>query len=131
MSIFIKATAGVLTALILCIHLHKYSKDFSLLLAMAVCTIVIIAAIHFLSPIFDFINNLRTIGNVDNNLLSVMLKVVGVGLLAEFTSLVCKDAGNESMGKALQVLSSVVVLWLSLPVFEELLSLLDKIMGTV
>jgi hypothetical protein len=52
-------------------------------------------------------------------------------MVAEFSSLICKDAGNESMGKALQILSSVVALWTCLPVFEKLFSLLDKILGAV
>ena len=131
MNVFIKATAGILTALILWINLHKNAKDFSVLLAIVACALVIIAAVDFIRPIVDFLNDLQEIGKIDGDLLSIILKVVGIGLLAEFTSLVCKDAGNEAMGKALQVLSSVVVLWLSLPVFEKLLSLLDKIMGTV
>ncbi len=131
MSVFIKATAGILTALILWLNLHKQAKDFSVLLALLACAMVIIAAISFLRPVIDFINKLQQIGNIDSELLSVILKVVGIGILAEFTALICKDAGNESMGKALQVLSSVVVLWLSLPVFEKLISLLDKILGAV
>ena len=131
MSDFLKATAGILTALILWLSLHKHTKDLSVLLTMVVCAMVIIAAIGFFRPVFDFISKIQKIGNVDNDLLTIILKVVGIGLITEFSSLICKDAGNESMGKALQVLSSAVVLWMSLPVFEKLLSLLDKILGTV
>lgn len=131
MSDFIKATAGILTALILWLTLHKHTKDLSVLLTMVVCAMVFIAAIGFFRPVIDFISKIQKIGNVDNDLLTIILKVVGIGLITEFSSLICKDAGNESMGKALQVLSSVVVLWMSLPVFEKLLSLLDKILGTV
>ena len=92
---------------------------------------VIIAAIGFFQPVIDLINKMKKIGNLDGDLLGIILKTVGIGLITEFSALICKDAGNESMGKALQVLSSAVVLWLSLPVFERLLSLLDKILGTV
>ena len=131
MSDFLKATAGILTALILWLSLHKHTKDLSVLLTMVVCAMVIIAAVSFFRPVFDFISKIQKICNVDNDLLTIILKVVGIGLITEFSSLICKDAGNESMGKALQVLSSAVVLWMSLPVFEKLLSLLDKILGTV
>lgn len=131
MSVFIKAAACVLIALILWLSLHKHTTDLSVLLTMAVCVMVIIAAIGFLRPVMDFISKIQKIGNFDNALLGVILKVVGIGLVSEFAALICKDAGNESMGKALQVLSSVVVLWMSLPVFEKLISLLDKILGTV
>ncbi len=131
MNIFIKATAGIFAALILWLNLHKQTKELSVLLTTAVCVLVITAAIGFLQPVIEFINRLQSIGNLDNDLLSIVLKVVGIGLLTEFTASICKDAGNESMGKALQVLSTAVVLWLSLPVFEKLLSLLDEILGTV
>ena len=131
MSVFIKATAVILTALILWLSLHKHAKDMSVLLTMAVCVMVTIAAIGFLNPVINFINRIQNIGNFDADLLAIILKVVGIGLITEFSSLICKDSGNESMGKALQVLSSVVVLWMSLPVYEKLLSLLDKILGTV
>lgn len=131
MSVFIKATAGILTALILWLILHKHTKEYSVLLTMIVCTIVLITTIGFIRPITDFISRIQNTANIDNDLLAIILKVVGIGMIAEFSSLICKDAGNESMGKALQILSSVVVLWISLPVFEKLFLLLDKILGAV
>lgn len=131
MNIFIKATACVLTALILWLCLYKHTKELSVLLTLGVCAIVLIAAISFIRPITEFISKIQKIGNIDHDLLAIILKAVGIGMVAEFSSLICKDAGNESMGKALQMLSSVVVLWISLPVFEKLFSLLDKILGAV
>lgn len=131
MNIFLKVTAGILTALILWLCLNKYSKDMSVLLTLAVCAIAFAAAITFLEPLVRFFHQLQDTGNLDEELLSVVLKSVGISLLGEICMLVCKDAGNESMGKVLQTLTTTVVLWLSLPVFEKLLSLLDKILGTV
>ncbi len=131
MDIFLKATAGVLTALILWLCLNKQNKDFSVLLNLAVCTMIIAAGFTILQPVLDFIANLRSIGKLDTQLISVVLKVVGIGLIAEICMFVCKDAGNESMGKSIQLLSSAVILWMSIPVFERLLSLLDEILGSI
>lgn len=131
MEVFLKASAGVLTALILWLSLNKYNKENAVLLTLAVCAMVITAAIAFLRPIIDFLQKLQGIGDLDNDLLAVILKAVGIGLITEISALICKDAGNESMGKALQILSSAAVLWISIPVFEKLISLLDKILGSV
>lgn len=131
MSVFLKAVAGVLTALILWLCLNKHSKDLSVLLTLAVCAMAFTAAITFLQPVVNFLQKIQAIGDLDEDLLSVVLKSVGIGLIGEICTLICKDAGNESMGKVLQTVSSVVVLWMSIPVFEKLLSLLDKILGTV
>lgn len=131
MSVFLKATAGILTALILWLVLSKHTKDMSVLLTLAVCAMLLTVSISFLQPILRFLQKIQAMGALDNDLLSVILKVVGIGLITEICAIICKDAGNESMGKSLQILSSVVVLWMSIPVFEKLLLLLDKILGTV
>lgn len=131
MDIFIKAAACILVALILWICLNKSGKDFSALLTLCVCAAVFIASVSFLKPVIDFIQKIADVGQLNDGLLSIMLRVVGIGLITEICTLVCKDAGNESMGKVLQAMSSCVILWLSIPVFEELLSLLDKILGNI
>ncbi len=131
MDIFLKTAGGILIALILWICLNKYNKENGAMLSMAVCAMVITAGIAFLEPVVSFLKKLQIIGNMDEDLLAVVFKTVGIGLIGEISMLICKDAGNESMGKALQILSTIVVLWMSLPVFEKLLSLLDKMLGSI
>lgn len=131
MNVFLKAVAGILTAVILWLCVNKDNKGVSVLLTLAVCTMVILVSAVFLQPIIEFIHKLQAVAELDENLLSVVLKAVGIGLLTELTMTICKDAGNETMGKSLQILSSAVVIWLSIPVFERLIALLDNILGTI
>lgn len=131
MNIFWKTAAGVLTAVILWINLSKSNKDVSVVMTLAVCAMAIIASAAFLQPIVSFGKKLQEIGKLDNELVSVVLKVVGIGIVTEIAALICKDAGNESLGKTLQFVSAAAVLWMSLPVFEKLLALLNKILGAI
>lgn len=131
MNIFLKATAAVLTALILWLYLSKNNRESATLLTLTACAVVMLSAVTLLRPVLDFIDTLQVTGNLDKDLLSVMLKAVGIGMIAEFSVLICKDSGNETMGKALQILSTVVILCISIPVFERLLSLLDNILGSL
>lgn len=131
MNIFLKAIGGVLIALILWISLSKQNKDFSTLLSLAVCVMIFIVSASFLRPVMQFAQKLQQLGDLDSELVSVVLKSVGIGIIGEISTLICKDAGNESLGKALQFLSITVVLWISIPVFEQLLTLLDNILGSL
>lgn len=131
MDVFLKAVAGVLTAIVLWLCVNKDNKGVSVLLTLAVCTMVISVSAIFLRPVIDFIHKIQFLGELDEELLSVVLKVVGIGLLAEISMMICKDAGNETMAKSLQILSSAAVIWMSIPVFERLLTLLDNILGTI
>ena len=131
MNEFLKATAGVLTALVLYLCLNKHNKDSSILLTLAVCAMVLLSTITILRPVLTFLEKVQTIGNLDNDLLSVLLKAVGIGMIAEISMLICKDAGNESMGKTIQMMATAVVLWISIPAFDKLLSLMNKILGSI
>lgn len=131
MDIFLKTVAGIITALVLWITLNRQGKDHAVLLTVAVCAMVVTVGITFLQPVVAFLRKVQAIGELDEDLVSVVLKAVGIGLIGEITVLICKDAGNESMGKALQILTTMVILRISVPVFEKLLLLLERILGSI
>ena len=131
MDIYFKVIAGVLTAVILWLCLGKQNKEISLLLSLSVCVMVITVALSFLKPIFGFIQELQELGSVNQELLEVILKVIGIGLLSELSAVICKDAGNESLSKTIQTMTTILVIRISIPVFEMLLSLLDEILGSI
>ena len=60
-----------------------------------------------------------------------MKKWVAVELLAEFSNLICIDCGNSAIGKMVQMLGSAVILWLSIPLLNSFLSLIENIMVTL
>lgn len=131
MDVFLKAAAVVLVTVILYLTVSKQSKDISMLIAIAGCCAVMLAALTYLRPIIEFVNTLKNMIGIENDLVNVILKAVGIGIIAEITCLICSDSGNASLGKSLQILTSAVILWISLPIFDKLLELLDQILGAI
>lgn len=128
MTIYLKAIVCVLVTVILCITLSKYEKNFSLLLSIAVCCLVGVTAFGFIEPVISFVNKLEEFGHLDHHILSILIKAVAIGFLSEFTSMICTDAGNGSLGKIIKFLGSSVILWLSLPLLNALLDMLDNVL---
>ena len=126
---FWKIITGVLITVVLCIVLNKQNKDLSLVLILAVSVMVLFAAMRYIEPVFAFVDKLQAIGNLDTSVLQIILKAVGISLVAEIAALVCQDSGNAALGKAVQIFATVAVLWVSLPLMESLMDLLQKIMG--
>lgn len=131
MDVFLKASAGVLVTVVLILTLSKQWKDVSLLLMIAACCMVGVSAMRYLRPVMDFLERLQGIGNLDTEIFSVLLKSVGIGLIAEFTSLVCADAGNSSLGKATQLMATAAIVWISIPLLDKLMELIDNILGAI
>lgn len=128
MDIFIKSAAGTLIALVMYLILAKQGKDLSALLTAAVCCMLAMAAMQYFEPVVTFIGRLQQISGLEPEILQIILRAVGIGLLAEITSLICADAGNAALGKALQFLATGVVLWLSIPLFTELIDLIEELL---
>lgn len=129
MQLFIKTCGAVLLTVILIITLGKGSKDLSLVLGVAVCCLVSIAALEYLRPVIEFIRQLENIGGLDHSMIRILLKAVGIGLISEIAALICNDSGNSSLGKAVKLMGSAVILWLSLPLYGMTIELLQRILG--
>lgn len=131
MDTILKAIAGVLIALVVCIILAKDNKDFTVLVTITVCCMLAVVAIAYLTPVVQFFNRLESLGQLNPDLIGVILKAVGIALLGEITGNICADTGNGALGKTLQILSSAVILWMALPLFTSLIELVEKLMESV
>ena len=126
MELYLKCAAGVLLAVVLILALGR--KDLGLLLSMAVCAMTAMAAAELLEPVTALVDTLESLGELNGELVAILFKAVGIGLITEIAALVCTDSGNASLAKAVNLLGTAAVLWLSLPLFEALLSLIQEIL---
>ena len=131
MGIFLKACGAVLIAVILVLIVGKNSRDFALVLTVLVCCMVALTAMEYIRPVLDFLSQLERLGGLDHNMIRILLKVAGIGLITEICSLVCADSGSGSLGKVMKLLGSSVMIWLSLPLYAMLIELLQRILGDI
>lgn len=126
-----QAAAGVMVAVVLWLLLSKYGKEYGLLLSIGACCLILLLMFRFLEPILALLKQLEALGGLQPQWLSTMLKAVGIGLIVEICSLICNDAGNGAMAKSLQILGTVAIVWLSIPLIKSLTELLQQILGEI
>ena len=131
MDVFLKSAAGVLVAVVIGLVLSKHSKDFSILLVICVCCMVIAVAIGYMEKVFSFVEVIKDSGNLNGDMISLLFKSVAIGLLSEVINLICADSGNAALGKAVQILSTATILWLCIPIFTELLELVEEVLCAI
>ena len=131
MDAVLKVICGALIAVILGLTLRQQGKDIALLLGVAVCCMVVSVGISYLTPVVDFVKQLQESSGTDPEFLRILLKSVGIALVGEIAGLICADAGNSALAKTIQILTTSVILWLSLPLMRALLELVRKMMEEV
>ena len=128
MDTFLRLVGGVLIAVVLGVTLSRQSQDITLVLSISVCCMVVMVAAVFLTPVMDLIRRLQQLAQLEEGALNTVLKAVGIGLVGEIAALVCGDAGNAALSKAVQIATASAVLWLSVPLMEELLVLIREVL---
>ena len=131
MDVYLKITAAVLIATVFSIILGKQGKDYALLLTVSACVMVLVTAGTFIKPILDFLRNVVSIGNLQTELLQILLKIFGIGLISQIAEMLCDDSGNKSLSKTLQIITTAVMLWMTIPLLEEMLMVMKKILEAV
>lgn len=131
MTLFLKAAALAMISAILSMVVGKQEKDSGLLISIAACTMITAITITFLEPVFTFIHRLESLGNLKSDMLQILTRVLGIGIISEVASMICTDAGNATLSKAIQLLGSAVILYLSIPMFTSLIDMIEEILGAI
>ena len=131
MELFWKAAAVVILTIILGLTLGKTQKDIAIALSVTTCGMVMMIAMEYLSDVICFLWDLTDKYSSENSFISTLLKISGVALVTELMCMISTDAGNSSLGKAMQILGGSVILFLALPIFESFLTIIQEILRAI
>ena len=131
MDSFLKTIAAVLVCTVLYLVLLQRNKELSVLLTVTACCMVTAMVGAYLKPVHTFILKLCELAQIESELFGILIKSVGIGFVSEIAARICTDAGNAALGKTVQMLSSVVILWVAIPLFSSLLELITQMLGEI
>lgn len=126
---FWKAAAILILTVVLGSAIGKTEKDLTVVLSLSACCIILMVALQYLSDVLAFLWELGNRVSDRNPFTGILMRIAGVSLVTEVSSLLSSDAGNSSLGKAMQILGNSVILFLSLPILEAFLTVIQEIMG--
>lgn len=75
------------------------------------------------------IDRIRNFIQIDAGYLSSMLKMMGVAYIAEFSSSICKDAGQQALASQIEIFSRLTILALGMPVLLALLETIQEFLA--
>ena len=126
-----KTLSGAILALLISLTLSGTGKNFSMLLGLLTCCLITAVAMAYLEPVTELFQQLEEMIPLDNGLLNCLMKMMGIGLVGEIASMICADSGNSAMGKTLQLLTTIVILWMALPLIQTLLDMIRGVLNKI
>lgn len=102
--------------------------DIALVVGVAGSVIVFFYIIDLLQQAFGLFEYIMQVTNLDSKLFTILIKIVGVGYITEFSANLCSDSGNSAMASKILLAGKLVIFVMSIPIITSLIELIVSIM---
>lgn len=109
--------------------LKSFNAEFSHFIAVAGGVLVFLLCVDELKQILDYIKQLYNLTNLNFEYFDVVLKIIGVGYITEFTAEMCEDFDNKGMASKVLLGGKIVICGMAIPVIKDLLTVLLSLLS--
>ena len=124
----LKICAIGLTAAVLAVTIKQHKPEIALLISVSAAIIILIMVADYLTQAVTVFTQLSEKTGVDSNLLSSILKIIGIGYITEFSAGICEDSGNKSIGDKILFGGKIIILVVAMPVLSAVIDLISELL---
>lgn len=120
---FVTAIAAVL--------LRSTKPELSFAVTVTGIIVILLFIVDALQNTFAIFTSIATLTGVENGLIKILLKIVGVGYLTEFGAGILQDFGSNAVADKVILGGKLTIVLLSLPIIQSLLELIRSFLELV
>lgn len=121
---------GLVTA-VAALLLRSSKPELSFAVTIAGSVVILLLALEPAAEAFGIFAELGARTGIDSELIKVIVKIVAIGYLVEFSAGVVEDFGSKSIADKLVLAGKVIIFAVSLPIIKSLLTLIDGFLELV
>lgn len=124
----LKIAAIALTGVILASLMKTVNKDISLYIILAAIIIILLEVFDKLTGIFAFLEGIYGSITYGREFFPVILKILAIAYITDFTAQLCKDAGEGSIGSKVELAGKVIIFYAAMPILTAILDLIQTLL---
>ncbi len=122
------AVLGIIVTLF-CVYFKAKQPEFSTLMAIVCCIFIFSFAITKLEVIIDAINQIQSYIKINNTYIGILLKIIGITYISEFSAGLCKDAGYSAISNQIELVGKLTIIAISMPIVLALIQTLNQFLN--
>ena len=126
--VFTVAGIGIISTGFILI-LKQYKPELAFGAALAAGIVLFLYTATMLSDIFEHVQKLVSISGIDNGKYKILLRCLGICMVTKIASETCNDCGQGSISSKIDFAGKIIVLFISLPLFSEILEIIKNLMS--
>ena len=116
-----KCAAIGVTAAALGLSIRKHSEEQAFLLGLLSALIILCGVLSAAEPVADLIRTLQQKSGVSSELLTPIIKSLGLSVLGGLAEGFCRDAGQRAAASAVELATAFSILCAAVPLVDTLL----------
>ena len=121
------AFVTALTALLL----RSTKPELSFAVTVTGVIVILLFIVDYMKATLGFLTEISGMTGLDNGLIKILLKIVGIGYLTEFSAGILNDFGSNAVADKVILGGKLTLLFLAIPVIKTLLQLMKGFLGLV
>ena len=117
-----------LISLIIIIIVRQYKPEFTLYVSLLAGALILIFIMDKISGIIDLLTSLSNKTAINNEFLSLLVKITGIAFLTEFAVSLCKDTGETAIANKVDMGGKIIIVSMSIPIISSLLETVLEIL---
>ena len=117
---------GIITCVVVII-IKQIKPEFALVALIAGSVIMLVYIFFFFFNILDVFANIVNKTGINSELFAIILKIIGVGYLIEFSANICSDSGNPVIADKIILGGKLLILILAMPIVTNLLDIIVEL----
>ncbi len=113
------------------ILLRSTKPELSFAVTVVGVIVILVYLLDLLQSTVNVFASVAALTGLENGLIKILLKIVGVGYLTEFSAGILTDFGSGSLADKVTLGGKLIILFLSLPIIESLLTLLTEFLRLI
>ncbi|MBE3555967.1 MAG: stage III sporulation protein AD [Firmicutes bacterium] len=118
---------AIVGALLLTV-IRQAHPGIALVVSIGLGVLLLTATLYQLKPIVTQLEALSSLGKVNNTLLIVVLKIIGIAYLVELGADICRDAGENALAARLELAGRILILAMGLPILTAVVASIAKLL---
>lgn len=125
----VSISALAIVSAILAITLRRHNQELSILISIGAAVIILLSVLEYVLSSIDEVTTILTDAGISAEYIVILLKVMGICFLTEFTCDCTKEAGLDSLSGNIALVGKILVLVTALPMFTQVLSVVTTLTG--
>lgn len=125
MSVMQVGIIGVVGA-VLAVQLKGTKAEYAVYISVAAGILLLSFISGRLEVFVQAVEQAASYVNIDSGYLSIMMRMIGITYIAEFSSGICRDAGYQTLAGQIEIFGKLTILVLGMPVLTALLGTIQE-----